>query len=124
MGAPVGVRAKASALFVDAAVSRERENLVAAGVGQYRTIPTHESMNAADATEQIWPRSQHQVIRVPEHDLSSDLCEVHGSQPRDRGSSAYGHERGRFDAPVRRHGEPATCAGLGVRGAEGEGKEG
>ena len=60
----------------------EREDLVAARVGEHRARPAHERVDAADAPEQLGARAQHQVVGVAEHDLGADRAQIVGRRAR------------------------------------------
>ena len=70
--AAVDVAAKARAALVDGAVARQREDLIAARVGEHGPRPAHELVDAADAPEQLGPRPQQQVIGVRQQDRRVD----------------------------------------------------
>ena len=49
---------------------RQRKNLVTATVGQDRSVPIHELMQAAEMFDYFDSRPDEQMIRIPENDLS------------------------------------------------------
>ncbi len=70
-------------------------------------------MEAPDFRHHFGAGSQHQVVRVGEHDLGSDARKVSRVHPSDRSPSADRHESGRHDVSVAggEHTAPGTTVG-------------
>ena len=62
----IDVAFETRALLVHRAFVRQGENLKSARVGEHRTIPVHEAMNAAELLEHLRARAQQQMIGVGE----------------------------------------------------------
>ncbi len=111
----VDVRAEGDARFRDLAQFRQRHYLEAAGIGQDRTGPIHEAMQAAQSLDHLRSRAQHQVIGVGEDHLRARRADVFGPERLDRRRRAHGHEGGRFHRPMGATEPPAPCgAGSGL----------
>ncbi len=100
---PVVHRAERDALIV----SREdrvlqREDLVAARVGEDRPVPAHEAVQAAELGDHVLARAEVQVVRVAEEDRSADRAQLVGVDGLDGRLGADGHEGRRLDLAVRR----------------------
>ena len=67
----VDMRAEGDAVFGDLAQRRKRHHLKAAGIGQDRIRPAHESMQPAKRRDALGRRPQHQMIGVAEQDLGA-----------------------------------------------------
>ena len=60
----------------------EREDLVAARVGEDRAVPAHERVQAAELRDQLLARPQVQVVRVAEQDRRAERAQlVRGRRP-------------------------------------------
>src|SRR3954468_15565375 len=70
--AAVEVAAERGALLVNLAVLGERVDLESARVGEDAAVPRHEPVQAAYLRDQLGTGTQQQVIRIAEHDLSTD----------------------------------------------------
>src|ERR1700720_4191134 len=99
---------KMNALFGDLAQLRQRKNLVAATVGENRTVPVHEPVQPAEMFDYINSRPNKQVIGVSENNLRLQFAQLerthrfHASLGTDR------NERGSVDYAMRRH-QPAAA---------------
>src|SRR5262249_62283953 len=62
----------------------EGEDLEAAGVGQHRTLPAHEPVQAAEAGNELSPRAKVQVVAVAPHDRRAELAQLFGIDALDR----------------------------------------
>ena len=94
----------------------EREDLVAAGVGEDRAVPAHECMQAAELGDEILAWTQVQVVRVAEEDRRAERAQLPGVDALHGALRADGHERRRRHVAVR----GAEDAGAG--GAVGSGQ--
>ena len=118
----VDVALEARALLRDGAVAGQREDLVAARVGQHGPRPAHELVDAAELAKRLRARAQHQVIGVAEHHLRADLGEVRRGAVRDRGARADVHEHRRLHASVCGGHRAAPRARARIRRGDREGK--
>ncbi len=64
-------RLKRHALFTQLAHRRQRKYLETARVGQYRSVPVHEFVQATVLANDLRARPQHQVKRVAEDDVGT-----------------------------------------------------
>ena len=74
------------------AASGQREDLVAARIGEHGSRPVHEPMDAAEFLEDVETRSQQQVVGVGEQDLRTTLEEIFTALGSNRRMRTYGHE--------------------------------
>ncbi len=116
----VEVGAEGHALVLDLAQLRERHDLEAAGVGQNRARPIHESVQAAERRDAFGTRPQHQVIRISEHDIGAACAHRLGRKTFNCCLRADRQERGCGDGAVRRRHLAATGGAVGGEQAEGE----
>ena len=70
------MRGERHALFLDLAQLCERKHLKAAGIGQDRTVPGHEFVDAAELAHDFVARAQMQVVGVGELDLCADALQI------------------------------------------------
>ena len=87
VGASVVGGAEGDALVVEADVAArlEREDLVAAGVGEHVARPVGEAVQAAERADHVGAGLEHQVVGVAEHDLHAEVGQVlatRGAAPR------------------------------------------
>ena len=80
----------------------QAEDLIPAAVGKDRALPADELMKASATCDELISRTQQQVIRVREHDLSTRVFEVAVADGLDRSLSADRHEGRRLKDAVRR----------------------
>jgi len=92
LGSAVQRRAESDTLLIDLAERGQAEDLVAAGVGQDRSGPRHEAVEAAERLDETVTRTQDEVVGVGEDDLGPDLGEVGGSQALVRPRGSHRHE--------------------------------
>jgi hypothetical protein len=104
------------------AASRQREYLIAAGIGQNRSRPVHEGVDPVEFFEDCNARPQHQMIGVGEEDLGAALEQVFTPLRTHGCVRAHGHEGRRQDFVVTRRETRRTRARAGGRGFEFEGK--
>src|SRR5438045_2211846 len=93
---------KMRALLCDLADFCERENLVAATIGQDRSVPIHEAMESAKVPHHLKPWPNEKVISVPENNLRLKFAQLARTHSFDRALGPDRHESGRFDHTVRR----------------------
>src|SRR5215217_5888383 len=89
-------------LLRDASRLGQREDLVAARVGEDRTFPTHEGVKPACLFDEARARPPIEMIRVPEHDPGPGLPQVPRREPFDRTLRPHGHECWCLHRPARR----------------------
>jgi len=109
----VHVAVEDGAFFFDLAEAREREDLEAARVGEHRTGPIHELVDAPQAVEDLFPGAQEKVVGVREQDLRTRVLEDLRPDVANRGLRADRHEERREDFAVQ--GLKAARAGAGAR---------
>ena len=71
----VQVRTEHDAVIGDFAEIGKAENLKAAGVGEDRSRPGHETMQAAQLANQFVARTQIEMIRVAKQNLNAQIGE-------------------------------------------------
>ena len=113
-------RAKAYPLLGDAAQALQAEHLEAAGIGEDRVLPMHETVQPAMRGDDGRTRAQHEVEGVAENDLGAQSFELLGRHRLDRAIGAYRHECRGLDHAVGGH-EPAGARGAVAR-LHGEGR--
>ena len=81
---------KMGPLLRDTAQLRQGKNLETTAVGQNRTIPAHELVQAADLADDVEPRTHEKMVGIAEDDLRMELPQfarthrLHGSLRADR----------------------------------------
>ena len=118
VAAPVDVAAKGDAVVVDVAGGGQREDLVTPRVGQDRSPPAHEVVQAAQLPHHLRARAQVQVVGVGQHHRCAGVRELLGRDTLDGARRAHRHEDRRFDHAAGKG--QAPCAGPAVGGVEGE----
>ena len=98
----VDVRAEGHRAFADLAQLRQRHHLEAAGVGQDRTVPAGEGLQAAQGGNAFGTRSQHQMIGIAEHDVGAGIAHLAPVQALHGASGADRHEGRRPHHAMRR----------------------
>src|SRR5580700_1149885 len=104
----IKMRTKRHALLADFAELVQAENLEAAGIGQNRPRPRHETMQTAHLAHGFDPGTQVEVISIAEKNLDSELFENILRHAFDGRDGAHGHEYGGFDLAVRSMQAPGT----------------
>jgi D-alanine-D-alanine ligase-like ATP-grasp enzyme len=100
----------------------EREDLVAAAVGEKRAVPAGEAVQSPEPRDELGAGAQQQVVGVREQDPGADLAQVPVKDGLHRRGGADRHEDRRLDLAVRR--AQQTRAGAAVAGDELEGEAG
>src|SRR6266850_913209 len=70
MCAAVQMRLKSNSVIADVTQRAEAEDLIAAAVRQYRPVPSHEFMQAAQACDGFVSGPQEEVIRIAKKNLN------------------------------------------------------
>src|SRR6185295_4230817 len=96
----------------------QAEHLIAAAVGENRSGPADEAMQAATARDQIVAGPEVQMVGVAEEDLGAQRLEIAMRDPLHRALRADRHERRRLDGTVRGRHYTATRAPFGMRDAK------
>src|SRR5262245_26862385 len=104
------MRTKHNAFFGNARVLRERENLKATAVRQYRTIPAHEPMQPTEVGNDLLAGSKCEMVRVREHHLCAGAANRGDVEAFHRGERADRHERRCLNRAVRRLKGTATSS--------------
>ena len=97
---PVEVGAERDAVVRDCTPIGETQHLEPPAVGEDRTLPSHEAVQAAEAADEVLPRAQRQMVGIAENQLETEGGEVLRRHRLDRARGADGHERGCFDLAV------------------------
>ena len=104
-------RAERDAVVVDARDRvAQREDLVAAGVGEDRPVPAHEPVQAAELRDQVLAGTQMQVVRVAEQDRGAERAELVGVDALDRPFVPTGMKAGVGTSPCAVRRTPARAA--------------
>ncbi len=85
-------RLKFDTLLRQLAHSRQREDLEAARIREYRFVPVHEFVQAAVLSHDLGTRPQHEVKSVAENDLSAVCRNLLRRDALDGPVRAYRHE--------------------------------
>ena len=117
----VDMRLEGDAMLVDAPELRQRHDLVAAGIGEDRSVPMHELVQAAEPGDALGAGPQHQMIGVGEDDVGAGRAHVLGEHGLDRGAGADRHEGRRADER-RAASRSRRARALPSRAFQGEGK--
>ena len=96
----------------------EREDLVAAGVGEDRAVPAHEGVQAAELGDQVLARAQVQVVRVAEQHRRAERAQLVGMDALHRALRPDGHERRRRHVAVRGAEQTGAGGAVGRRDVE------
>src|SRR3546814_10188616 len=93
MGAAVVGGAEGDAVVVELHVAArvEREDLVAARVGEQVAVPVLEAVEPAHALDQLRAGLEHEVVRVAEDDLGAEVLQVGRRQRADRAARSEEH---------------------------------
>src|SRR5207248_858532 len=110
----VQMRAEARAVFRDRPAIGKAEYLIAATVGQDRSGPADEAMQAAAAGDQIVAGAQVQMVCVAQQDLRAESLEIAMRDALDGPLRPDRHERRRLDVAVRGGYHAGPRASLGV----------
>jgi hypothetical protein len=113
-------RRERDAVFSDLAQVAERKHLEAAGVGQDRLLPAHETVQAAVRADRFEARAQPEVKRIAEDDLRMHFLEFAWLDGFHGAVSADGHEDRRFDDAVIQRDAAAARLAVGAEQFEVE----
>ena len=72
----VHMRVKPHALFLDLSQTRQGKDLKPTAVGEHRSIPSHETVKAAEIADQLVTRSDMQVIGIGKDNLAPNSLEI------------------------------------------------
>ena len=116
----VDVRAKDGLLFRHLDKMGQAEQLKSAAVGQDRSVPAHEAMQAAEGGHRLFAGPQGKMIGVAEDHFRPGGAELFNFEPLDAGLGADGHKGRHLHGAVRRRKDrPAgRRAGIGVQELE------
>ena len=113
--AAIDVAAERHALFGDLAAVGQAEHLVAAAVGQNRSLPIHEFVQPARRLQHVGAGAEVQMVSIAQDDLRADVVAQIPLRHRfDRSCRSNRHENRRLDDPVVRCDAAGTCLGLRV----------
>jgi hypothetical protein len=93
----IRVRAKQDAAITDSSLLGEAEDLKASTIGQDRSVPTHELVEAAQSTDYVLARPDHQVIGIAQDHPRAGRPQLTNLQSLDCGLSPDRHEGGCLD---------------------------
>lgn len=115
MSRAVYVRVKLDTIVTQLAKRVQTEDLKSAAVRQDRTLPGHESVQAAELIDGNVTGPQIEMIGVAENDRRAGLFEHLLREGLDRSLGAYGHEHRRVNHAVRRGdaSHPGGSSGVG-----------
>jgi hypothetical protein len=115
MRAAVVHRPEDRAIVID--LGRQREDLIAARVGQDVPAPVRETMQTAQRLDGVDAGPQHEVIRVAQHHVGTEHFEIARRQMAHGATRADGHETRRDEVAARGvHAAGTRCALSGVEG--------
>ena len=98
----VDMRAKRHGLLAHLAQFRQRHHLKAAGIGQHRTAPAGEFLQAAERCDALRTGPQHQMVGIAEHDIGAGIAHLAPVHALHRPRGADRHEGRRLHHAVRR----------------------
>ena len=117
MRCAVDMRLEGDAVLLDTAELRQRHDLIAAEVGEDRSVPAHEAVQPAKLGDALGAGPQHQMIGVGEDDVGAGGAHRLRQHGLDGGRGADRHEGRRADDPARRR--DLAEAGAGRRAPSG-----
>jgi hypothetical protein len=106
----VQVREERDAVIVDPGSIGETEDLEATRIGQDRSVPGHEPMQATQARDTLGGRAQAEVVRVAQDHLGARRPQIGRRQRLHRRLRPNRHELGRVNRPVRCENAPQPGA--------------
>ena len=107
------MRAKGDAIFLDLAQFTQAENLEAAGIGENRPRPCHETMQSTEIADGLDSRAQIKMVGIAQQDLNAKIFEEVLGHAFDRGERANRHKYRGFDFAMGRN----QSSGTGGAGA-------
>ena len=117
----IEVRTEAHAVVRNFAQFGKTEDLVAAGIGEDRSVPGHEFVESAEIANQLMAGPKIKMIRIPENDLCAEFLQCLVAQTLHRSLRAHGHEERAIDRTVRSVQAAAPCSRrIGIRNFERE----
>ena len=112
--AAVDVRAEDGLLLGHFDQMREAIKLEPAAVGQYRAVPTHETVQSAQRGDHFFARPQRKMVGVAQNHLRPGRAELLDLQSLDARLGSHRHERGHLHRPMRRRKDRPPCGTIGV----------
>jgi len=103
-------QAELRASLSDAALTRQRKYLITSTVGQYRTGPTHEAVDVAEAVENPRTGRVQQMVGVGQDELGAGAARIVHRDLAEAGARGYRHEHRRRDIAPARVQHPRACA--------------
>ena len=101
MLATVDMGAEPDAVITDLPQRSHAESLKPAAIGEYRSVPAHELVQAAQIDHGLHARPEVQMIGVAQHYLGANVPHLFRGQCFDRGLSGNRHEERRERFAVR-----------------------
>jgi len=114
MLAAVDVGAEPDAVVGNLSQRPHAEGLEPAAVGEYGSVPAHESVQTAQLGHGFHAGSQVQVVGVAQDHLGADTPDFLRRQAFDRGLGSHRHEERRERFPVGRRKHPGSRCAVGV----------
>ncbi len=114
MAGAVKVRTELHTVFRDFSQVVQAEYLEASGVGEDGAGPAHETVQAAEAADELVAGAEIEMIGVAEDDLRVKLFKEVLRDGLDRCGCSDGHEDGSFDRSVREGQGGSTGRGFGL----------
>ena len=90
VGGAVDVAAKGDAVGVELAAVGEAEDLIAAGIGQDRSLPAHEAVQASRTFDQLVAGAEVEMVGIGQHEGGAELGKVARFERLDVGGGAHG----------------------------------
>ncbi len=118
----VQVTAKCDPILVDLAVRFEREDLVAARIGQDRTLPAHETVQPAQFGDEFVARAQVEVVGIRQHQGGAQFAQLGRCDALDRALRADRGEDGCEDVAVGCMQDAGARLAVGGEDFEGDGR--
>ncbi len=98
---PVYMTGKFDAVIADTVQCTERKYLIAAAVGQNRTVPPHQPVQVAQRFDRLDARTHQQVIRVGQNNLRAGIVNLLRRQSLNRAARPDRHKRRRLHRAMR-----------------------
>ena len=111
VGAPVVRRPEYRPVVVDPGL--QGEDLVATRVREGEAVPGGEGAEATEVADDVGAGPQHQVVRVGEHHLGTQVGKVRGRKVPHRPTGPHGHEAGGPERTAGRRHRPGTGTPIG-----------
>jgi len=91
------MRTEAHSVIGNLAQGGKTKNLIAAGIGEYRSVPGHEFMKSAKFADQLMAGAKIEMVGVAENDLRAEFFQRFVTQRLHSSLSTHRHEERSVD---------------------------